>query len=528
MKKVLVADKVAPECMEILEKAGLDIEFKPGLSEEELMEAIRGVHGVICRSGARLNAGVLEAADNLEAICRAGVGVDNIDVDTASKKGIVVMNTPGGNTISTAEHAFALMLALARNIGPAYVSMREGRWDKKKFIGSQLAGSTLGIVGLGRIGRSVTKRALAFGMTVLAYDPYLSHETAAKTGAELVDNMEDLLSRVDYLTVHVPENSQTDGLIGAAEIALMKNDARVINCARGSIVDQQAVLDAIEAGLLGGAAFDVYVHEPPDDYQFAASDRVLATPHLGASTEEAQIAVATQAAEQMVDALQRQYFRNALNVSPVPPEDMKVLEPYCELAASLGLLVAQLNRGRPESIEVSCRGDIAQRNIDPIVTYGAVGVLRHMLGSTVNMVSASYVAEERGIHVTSSSTMGQDAGFTDLVEVKLVSDVGAIQAAGTIFGRKYPRIVRIGDYYVEVIPAGHILVTYAEDVPGLIGSVGSILAEGCVNIARMGFGREEAGGSAILALNLDSAPDEETIQRIRDVDVVREVMLVRL
>jgi len=528
MKTVLIADKLPDRCIDVLSEAGLEVANKPGLSNQELMQAVKNVHGVICRSGAKITEEVLKGTDSLEAICRAGVGVDNIDIAAASRKGVVVMNTPGANTLSTAEHAFGLMLALARNIGPAYISMRQGHWDKKKFLGSQLAGATLGIVGLGRIGQTVARRALAFQMNVLAYDPYISSETASKLGVELVDELTQLLPRCHYLTVHVPENDQTSGLIGEEQVALMRPDARIVNCARGSVVDQEAVLKAVEEGRLAGAAFDVYQQEPPGDFGFANDARILATPHLGASTEQAQLAVATQAAEQMVDALLRGHFRNALNVTAVPPEEMKALQPYCDLAAKLGRLVAQLNRGRPKAIEVACKGELAEQDIEPVINYGTMGVLAYMLGDVVNIVSAPHLAEERGIHITSSSTVGLASGFTDLVQVALDTDEGTMVAVGTVFGRKHPRIVSIGPFHVEVIPRGDILVVYGKDAPGLIGKVGAILGVAGINVARMGFGRQEKGGSAILALNLDSGPDEDTVDRIGRLDVVQRVLAVHL
>ncbi len=523
MKTVLVADRLPDRCSDILQQAGLEVRYCPGLSEDELKEAIEEAEGVICRSGATLSESVIESARRLEAICRAGVGVNNIDVAAASRRGVVVMNTPGANTLSTAEHAFALMLALARNIGPAYIAMREARWAKKQFLGSQLAGSTLGIVGLGRIGQAVARRGFAFEMNVLAHDPYLSSDTARRLGVELLEDLDGLLKRCDYLTVHVPENEQTQGLIGAEQIAAMRPEARVINCARGSVVDQDAVVRAVREGRLAGAAFDVYVKEPPESYEFAQNDRILATPHLGASTEEAQIAVATEAADQMVDALLHQHYRNALNVTPVPLEEMKVLQPYCDLAARLGKLVAQLNRARPKSVEVSCRGDVAERSIQPIVNYGLMGVLRHMVGRSANIVSAPHLAEERGITVTSTSTVGREAGFTDLIEIKLVTDRDEMPVAGTVFGHSLPRVVSIGEFYVEVIPEGELLVVRGRDVPGLIGRVGAILGEAGVNVARMGFGRREKGGDALLALNLDSPAHEAALQEIRGLEVVENV-----
>ncbi|MFO8008537.1 MAG: NAD(P)-dependent oxidoreductase, partial [Candidatus Brocadiia bacterium] len=368
----------------------------------------------------------------------------------------------------------------------------------------------------------------AFEMKVIGQDPYISRETASKLGIRLVEEIDEVLEECDYLTVHVPENEQTAGLIGAEQIALMQPTARIVNCARGSVVDMQAAVQAVHEGKLAGAAFDVYEQEPPADFSFAEDDRILATPHLGASTEQAQIAVATQACEQMADALLRSNFRNALNITAVPPEEMKALQPYCDLAARLGALVAQLNEDRPESIEVAVRGELAEGDVGPIINYGAMGVLRTMLGDEVNVVSAPHLAEERGIPLTSSSTMGMEAGFTDLVEVKLTTDKGVVEAAGTIFGRKYPRIIRIGAFYVEVIPESHVLVVRGRDVPGLIGKVGAILGMVGVNIARMGFGREEMGGNAMLALNLDSAPDQATLERLGSLDVVHEVKTAHL
>ncbi|MCK4374513.1 MAG: phosphoglycerate dehydrogenase [Candidatus Brocadiae bacterium] len=528
MKKVLLADKLPEQCIVILKEAGLEVDYRPGLSEDELREAIRDASGVICRSGARLTEGVLEGAERLEAICRAGVGVDNVDVEAASRKGVVVMNTPGANTISTAEHAFTLMLGVARNIGPAYVSMREGHWEKERFVGSQLAGSVLGVIGLGRIGQEVARRAAAFGMTVRTYDPFIGREAAAKVGAALLDNLEDLLEDCDYLTIHVPENEQTRGMIGAEQIALMKENTCIVNCSRGSVVDQDAVVAAVEAGRLGGAAFDVYAKEPPDSYEFTRHDRVLATPHLGASTEEAQLAVATQAARQLIEALERRHFPNALNVSELPPEEMKAIRPYCDLAAQLGKLVAQLTPGRPQAIEIACTGQVARENIEPIVNYGAMGVMQSSLDASVNIVSSPHLARDRGIRITGSSTVGLVAGFTDLIEVKLVADEGTVEVGGTLFGPHHPRIVCIAGFYVEIIPKGHVLAVFGSDVPGLIGTVGAMLGDAGVNIARMGFGRQEAGGKALLALNLDMACDEATLDRLRALDLIEKAIPVEL
>jgi len=528
MKTVLLADKLPAQCNEVLEAAGLAVESRPGLSEEELKQAVGAASGIICRSGARITEGVLDCAEALEAICRAGVGVDNIDVAAASRRGVAVMNTPGGNSVSTAEHTFALLLGLARKIGPAYISMREGKWEKARFVGAQLSGSTLGVIGLGRVGQEVSRRAAAFGMRVRIYDPFVGPDTAAMAGLELVDSLEELLADCDYLTLHVPESEQTQHLIGSDQIAMMKKGACIINCARGGVIDQEAVLAALEDGRLGGAAFDVYAKEPPESLEFANSDKVLATPHLGASTHAAQVAVAVQAAEQMVEALLRRHYRNAVNISAVSPEEMKILRPYCDLAVQVGKLVAQLSTGRPERLEVSCRGDIAQGTVEPIVNYGAMGVMQGSLGAEVNIVSAPHLAAERRIRITSSATVGVEAGFTDLVAIALTTDAGTVEAAGTLFAAHLPRIVRIEGFGVELEPVGHVLILHGNDVPGVIGKVGAILGGEGVNIARMSVGRRDLGGKTLLALNLDSACNGACIDRLMDLDEVDSAASVLL
>jgi len=528
MPKVLVADKLPKDTVDLLEKAGLDVDNSPGLSPDELKEAIKNVHGIIVRSGAKVTADVLDAAEELQAVCRAGVGVDNIDVEAATRKGVAVMNTPAGNTISTAEHTFALILALSRNVGPAYISMRDGKWDRKKFMGGELAGTTLGIIGLGRVGRALAVRAQAFGMKIIAHDPFLSREMAGKLGVELAENMEQVLKGCDYLTVHVPGGEQTRGLIGEGEIALMKEGARIINCARGEVVDLEAAVKAVKEGRLAGAAFDVYADEPPADFSFAQDDRILATPHLGASTEAAQLAVGVEAAEQMIDALTRGHYRNALNMIAVSPEEMEVLRPYCSVACRVGKVAGVLNRGRPVSLQITCKGELAERNTAPIVSYGAMGVLQSALGEPVNIVSAPQLAEERGLHVTSSLEMGLAAGFTDLVVVRLVTDAGECEVAGTVFGRDQERIVRIGPFNIELIPEGHLLLVFSQDKPGLIGQVGEALGKAGINIARMTFSRQAPGGEALIALNLDSPAGEDSLKAICEWDIVDKAVQLSL
>jgi len=531
MKRVLIADTLPDVCVQLLSDTGLEVDYRPGMTPEELKEASRTASGIVCRSGAKITADVLATAECLEAITRAGVGVNNIDVSAASLKGVVVMNTPGGNTTSTAEHAFALMIALARNIGPAYVGMREGRWDKKKCIGSQLAGATLGVVGLGRIGQTIAKRAVAFGMNVIGMDPYVNREAAERHKVALVENIEQMLPDCDYLTLHVPQTESTTGLIDAESIALMKPTACIINCARGAVVDQDAVVAAVKDGRLGGAAFDVYTKEPVDDYSFAQHDRILATPHLGASTDQAQLAVATQAAEQMVEALLHNNFVNALNIPAVAPEEKVTLEPFCRLAERLGRLAAAINDGRPESILVSCRGELTHCDVRPVQTHGALGIMRSMLGNDVNIVSAPHIAEERGISVTSSSSEGTLTGFTDSVEIQYVTDTGTLSIAGTVFSHEHLRITNIDGFELELAPEGEMLFVFSKDMPGLIGQVGSILGTAGINVARMAFGRIPESGDAeraLLALNLDCPCTPEAIESIAALEVVEDVVTLAL
>ncbi len=528
MPVVLLADKVSDKAVEMLREEGMEVLNKPGLSPEELKEVVKGVDGVICRSGVNITAGVLEAADRLKAVCRAGVGVDNIDISAASRKGVVVMNTPGANTISTAEHTIALMLALARNVGPAYISMREGKWDRKKFTGAELCGTVLGIIGLGRVGREVARRATAFQMEVLGYDPFISSEIAEQSGIKLIEELESLLRSCDYLTVHIPATSDTKGLVGRKEIALMKPQARIINCARGEVVDMEAVVEAVKKGNLAGGGFDVYENEPPGDFSFALNDKILSTPHLGASTEAAQIAVGMQAAAQMVDGLKKKTYRNALNITPVPQEEMKRLRPFCELARKLGHSAGVLNRGRVKSVKVLCRGEVAQDNARPVENSAIIGVLQTMVGDEVNMVNAPYLARERGIEFGSSCTNDTKGGFTNLVELKLETEEGVLEISGTLLGKLHQRIIRVNRYDTEIVPEGELLFVFGEDKPGLIGRIGEKLGGKGINIARMTFAREAAGGGALLVLNLDSRCEDDTISELEASDGVRRAVPVTI
>ncbi len=528
MALVLLADKVADNVVKTLSDAGLDVLNKPGLSQEELKDVLRDVDGVICRSGVTLTEDLLSEGRNLKAICRAGVGVDNIDIEAASRNGIVVMNTPGANTISTAEHTIALMLALARNIGPAYLSMRNGQWNRKQLTGAELSGATLGVVGLGRVGQAVARRAGALDMEVIGYDPFISRDLADKIGIELIEELNTLLGRCDYLTVHIPVTENTKGLIGRDEIALMKPCARIINCARGEVVDLESVLEAVKCGKLAGGAFDVYEEEPPKDFSFALNDRILATPHLGASTEAAQEAVGMQAADQMVDALRNENYRNALNITQVSPEEMRRLTPFCELAQKLGRCAGVLNRGRMESIKIVCKGEVSEYNVSPVEHSAIAGVMQDIVEDKVNIVSAPHLARERGIEAGSSCSKDTVGGFTNLVEVRLKTDQGNVSIRGTLLGKQHQRIVKIKGYDTEVIPDGHLLLVFGKDKPGLIGTVGEKLGKLGINIARMTFSREDCGGNALLVLNLDNECAPETVSELESLAGIEKAVPISL
>lgn len=528
MRTVLVADKLPQSTIEILSQAGFEVDNRPGLSPDELREALREPVGVICRSGAELSEEALSGAENLRAICRAGVGVDNIDIDAASHRGVVVMNTPGANTISTAEHTFALILALSRNIAPAYISMRQGRWERRRFTGAQLAGTTVGIVGLGRVGQAVAARAKAFRMKVVGQDPYISRKTASKLGVQLAESIDEVLEQCDYLTVHVPVNEETSGLIGTEQINRMKPSARLVNCARGAVVDQDAVVEAVRDGRLAGAAFDVYTDEPPASYEFAQDDRILATPHLGASTQAAQEAVGAQAANQLIDALTEGHFRNALNITSVPPEEMDALRPLCELVRKMGKMAGYLNRGRPNAIIVACNGEVANGDVTPVINYGVMGVLQTALGENINIVSAPHLAEDRGIEVTGRSSTTSRDGFTSLVTLCLSTDEGEMNVSGTVLGQTHPRVVEVGGFNTEIEPEGDLLVLFAPDKPGVVGRVGDVLGDAGINIAQMTFGRQEAGGDALLALKLDNPCRKDTLEQLRELPIVNKAVLISL
>ncbi len=483
--------------------------------------------GAICRSGVQITADALEGNRRLKAIVRAGVGTDNIDKDAATKQGIVVMNTPGGNTLSTAEHTIALLLALSRNIAPAYQSLMAGKWDRNKYMGTQVAGKTLGIVGLGRIGIAVAKRARALEMNVLGYDPFMSGERAKELGIEPVETVEAMLPRVDYLTVHTPLTDETRGLIGAPQIETMKRGARLINAARGGIYEEAALAEALKAGRLGGVALDVYAAEPCTDSPLFGLPGVVCTPHLGASTEEAQTQVAVEAVELIVAYLTTGAIRHAVNVASLDPQTLASLRGYLDVAYRLGMLLVGMETGGLRACRLLYRGEIAEKETKILTAVFAAGLLQGALDQEVNLVNAELLLKQRGIklHQESRSEMGS---FRSSMTAEVTYDRGQHKAAATIFGQHMPRLVSLDDRRLEAYLDGRLLVFRHHDVPGIIGAVGTIFGRHNVNIAQMAVGRDAPGGEAVGVLNLDEEPSAEALAEVRQLPAITSAIVIRL
>ncbi len=528
MSRVLVLDTLAPEGLERLAAApGIEHEVRTGLKGDALREAMQQFDGAICRSGVKITADALEGNRRLKAIVRAGVGTDNIDKDAATRHGIVVMNTPGGNTLSTAEHTIALMLALSRNIAPAYQSLMAGKWERNKYMGTQVAGKTLGIVGLGRIGVAVAKRARALEMKVLGYDPFLSRERAQELGIESVETVDVLLPRVDYLTVHTPLTDETRGLIGAAQVAKLKPGVRLINAARGGIYDEAALADAIQAGRLAGVALDVYATEPCTDSPLFGLPGVVCTPHLGASTEEAQTQVAVEAVELLVAYLTTGAIRHAVNVASLDSKTLASLRGYLDVAYRLGMLLAGLEPSGVRGCRLLYRGEIAEKETKVLTAVFAAGLLQGALDQEVNLVNAELLLRQRGIKLTEESRT-EMGSFRSSMTAEITSDNGLHRAAGTIFGQHMPRLVALDDFRLEAYLDGLLLVFRHHDVPGIIGAVGTIFGRHGVNIAQMAVGRAAAGGDAVGVLNLDSEPSADALAEVRQLPAITSAVVVRL
>jgi len=526
--KIFVADKLSEAGLAWLaDQDDVTVEVKPGLSPEELAAAIGDSDGLIVRSGARVTADVLAAATGLRAVARAGVGVDNIDLPAATAKGVLVMNTPDANTISTAELTLTLMMSLSRKIAAANASLRSGEWNRKAYQGTQLAGKTLGVIGLGRIGQAVAERALALQMRVIGYDPYFPAQGQAPFA--VVQDLAQLLGQADYVTVHVPKSDETAGMIGAAQFALMKLAARVINAARGGIIDEAALADALEAGQIAGAALDVYTAEPPESdvhRRLIEHPNVLAVPHLGASTEEAQDKVAVDAAMELVAALRGQEVRNAVNAPGFDQALPETLRPFALLAERLGTILSAVTQGAVGKVVVGYCGEIAAMPVEPITTHVLAGLLGPRFDGPVNVVNAPVLAKERGIEVV-TSTSQTSREFTNLLEVTVFSDGHSRCGCGTILDGRYPRICSLDGYRMELKPEGHVAILFNKDRPGVIGRYGTVFGDAGINIADMTVSRMSEG-VAVVGLNLDQAPSADVMAQIRAIDFVTEAHVLEL
>ena len=509
--KVLITDPVSEEGIELLnESDDIEVILKENLSSDDLKEEIRHVDAHILRSGTNVTAETIEAAENLKVICRAGVGVDNIDIEAATKKGIVVMNVPGVNSNAAAELTMALMLALSRNITKADRSIKAGKWERSELIGQELKNKKLGVIGFGKVGKEVASRARSFEMDVSVYDPYIADDIIVESGAK-ASTLEDLLKEVDYITLHLPLNEDTKHLINAKSIKAMKEGVRIINCARGGLIDEQALTQALNGEKIKGAGIDVFENEPPENSPLLKAKNVLLTPHLGASTEEAKIGVSMGACKQVRDFLISNKAENALNVAFAAGEISPLLEPYVELAGKIGTLQSQLMKGEISTMKITCLGEL--KDVSPVTLGVLMGFISFSSTDPINNVNANYIAEQRGIKVTESYKHGSES-YKNQIESVVKGPNGKLTVKGTVFAGKYQRIVQINEYHMDLKPEGIILVIKSNDIPGVIGRIGTILGEAGQNIAEFNLGRREKGGVALSLVNLDSPLENDVLDKL--------------
>lgn len=521
MPKVLISDKMDPKAAQIFRERGVEVDEITGKTPDELKAIIGNYDGLAIRSSTKVTKDILEHAPNLKVIGRAGIGVDNVDIPAASAKGVVVMNTPFGNSITTAEHAIALMFALARQLPEADASTQAGKWEKNRFMGVELTGKTLGLIGAGNIGSIVADRAIGLRMRVIAYDPFLTPERALEMGVEKM-TLDDLLLRADFITLHTPLTDQTRNILSRENLAKTKKGVRIINCARGGLIDEAALKEGLESGHIAGAALDVFAVEPAKEHPLFGTPNFVATPHLGASTTEAQVNVAIQVAEQLADYLVTGGVTNALNVPSLSAEEAPRLKPYMALAEKLGSLVGQLAHGELSSIAIEVEGAAAELNQKPITSAVLAGLMR-VHSDTVNMVNAPFLAKERGLDVR-EVRHDREGDYHTLVRVTVGTEAGARSVAGTLFGNAAPRLVELFGIKVEADLAGHMLYIVNEDAPGFIGRLGTTLGEAGVNIGTFHLGRRSAGGEAILLLSVDEAVDDVLLAKVRALPAVKTAM----
>ncbi|OAB44247.1 phosphoglycerate dehydrogenase [Paenibacillus glacialis] len=529
MFKVLVSDPISDlGIQKLMDAEDVTVVKQTGLSEDELVAIIGEYDALLVRSQTRVTERILTAGTNLKAVGRAGVGVDNIDLEAATKRGVVVINAPDGNTITTCEHTFAMLMALARHIPQAYAKTIAGTWDRKTFLGVELNNKTLGVLGMGRIGSEVAKRAKAFGMNILAYDPFLTQERAEKMEVTLA-SVNDIILNADFMTVHTPLTPETRNMISRPQFEVMKKGMRIINCARGGVIDELALVEAIDQGIVAGAAFDVFEHEPPQsDHPFLNHPLIIVTPHLGASTIEAQENVAIDVSEEVLHILRNEPFKNAVNIPPVAPTVMKKLQPYFSLGEKLGSFAAQITTKAVSEIHIDYAGDLSDVDTLPLTRYIVKGVLSYHLGNDVNIVNCMHLAKSRDVNIVVSKAP-RTKGFTNLISVtlKTQSDQDRL-VAGTLLQGYGERIVLLDKFPVDIAPEGHQILISHNDKPGIIGLVGTLIGKIDVNIASMQVGRTLVGGSALMILTVDKAvPKDVLVQLValQEINTAQEIIL---
>lgn len=525
--KILISDNLSTRGIERLKSVEhFQVDVNTGLKPEELKSIIGSYHALIVRSESKVTADILSNATNLKVIGRAGTGVDNIDVSTATEKGIVVMNAAAGNSITTAEHTISLLMSLARKIPQAHFKLKNGKWDKKSFMGVELAGKTLGVIGLGNIGKIVASRAIGLAMKVVAYDPFITKELASKIGIESV-SLDEVFHRADFVTVHTPLTDETRGIVGESAFAKMKDGVRIINCARGGLVDEKALFTAIKSGKVAGAALDVFEKEPvPTDHPLLTLDEVIVTPHLGASTNEAQDAVAITIADQVAGFLRSGAVSGAVNIPAVTAEALKTISPYIKLGEKLGAFLSQFLNKAISEVKITYSGEVSQYDVRPITQAVLTGLLKQV-SARVNQVNASLIAQERGLRITESKELSAQ-NFTSLVEVSVKGEADELKVAGTLFGPDDLRIVNIGSFRLEAVPEGRLLIVENTDQPGVVGSIGTLLGTHGINIAQLYLSRNRAGGTAMSVYQIDGELNDSAIDELSKLTHVISVKLIKL
>ena len=526
--KILIADSISKRGVDELSRDNaLEVAINTGLTEEELVNVIPAFSALIVRSQTRVTANILNAGAKLRVIGRAGVGVDNVDVETATRRGVVVLNAPGGNTVSTAEHAFSLLLAVARKIPQADANVRSKKWDKKNLEGVELYDKMLGVIGMGRIGSELSRRAIAFGMRVVAYDPYLSVTRARSLQVELVEELDDLLARADFISLHTPLTAETHHVLDTPRLGKTKSGVRIINCARGGLIDEAALAEALKAGHVVGAALDVFEIEPlPSDSPLRSAPNIVLTPHLGASTIEAQESVGIEIAQSVRAALLEGTIRNAVNVPNLDAKTLAIIGPHLRFGEKLGKFLSQIAPKRAESLNINYSGKVNEVDTTAITRAILKGFLQIAGGSEVNDVNAPAFAETLGLKVT-ESRLSAPGDYTDMLELSVLGEGNTVSVGGAFFGAT-PRIVNINSRPVEARPHGVVLVLENTDRPGIVGRIGTLLGEHGVNIATMSLSRNQAGGTALTVLNLDTAPGEELLSAIRASEDIRSAQVIQL